>query len=244
MSKVSAPPAPLRLASCTDRALSIHSVPSSSDLNNPAVVHTYSPARSVKSSSRPVLTSLSWCADGSCLASAAADSPKLILTYCKNSVFTSTELAVSQSPLTCVAFSRTTVKKILLSDTSKKVSLYDVTKKKAVKEFQCKSDVGALAVNTNDSLFCAGCVDGTLNVFNPVNNILSQPMKAEGENAVNCVEFSFTKRHLMCSAHDGGGAVVWDCNTNTSLKRFSEHAAPCTGVAFTPVNNTLVLSCG
>ncbi len=64
--------APLRLASCAGRFLSIQSASlEKSPASSPALLHSYAPAKKLPlggGSGQQDLTSLSWCVDGSCLA--------------------------------------------------------------------------------------------------------------------------------------------------------------------------------
>ncbi len=103
-----------------------------------------------------------------------------------------------------------------------------------------------LSCNVNDSLAAAGCSGGAVSLYSLVTNNASAPLRPPGNprDDVTCVRFSSNRRHLFCSADDGGRMAIWDGNTNAVVKAFSEHAAPCTGAAFSPVNDTLVLSSG
>jgi protein NEDD1 len=49
----------------------------------------------------------------------------------------------------------------------------------------------------------------------------------------------------MASAHDNGSIIIWDVSTQTKKCELNGHlGAPCTGIAFSPVNNLLLSSCG
>ncbi len=112
-----------------------------------------------------------------------------------------------------------------------------------------------LSCNANDSLVASGCVGGAIGVFSLVTNNASAPMTLPGTgngsgggggcgDDVSCVRFSPARRHLLCSADDGGRMALWDCNASAVVRCFSEHAAPSTGATFSPLNDTLMLSCG
>ena len=126
-----------------------------------------------------------------------------------------------------------------------KVALYDVTRRKAAKEFTLKNRPTCLATNLNDSYIAAGCKNGSVYLLNSVTNNVGSPISC-GSDEVSSLRYStVAARVSLLAASSLSGAVTFlDCNTDSVVKSFAEHSAPCTGVAFSPINGSLVLSCG
>lgn len=49
---------------------------------------------------------------------------------------------------------------------------------------------------------------------------------------------------MVGASTDKGSLAFWDVITAKEIQKFSEHKAPSTGLAFSPVNEVLVLSSG
>ena len=49
---------------------------------------------------------------------------------------------------------------------------------------------------------------------------------------------------MVGASTDKGSLAFWDVNANKEIHNFNEHKAPSTGLAFSPVNEVLVLSSG
>ena len=129
--------------------------------------------------------------------------------------------------------------------TSLKVALYDVTRRKTVKEFTLRDRPTCLATNLNDSFIAAGCKTGSVYLLNSVTNKVGSPMSC-GSDQVSSLRYSTVAARvsLLAASSLSGAVTFFDCNTDSVVKNFTEHSAPCTGVAFSPINGSLVLSCG
>jgi len=106
--------------------------------------------------------------------------------------------------------------------------------------------VTTLANNCDDSLASAGCVDGRAMLFNMTNNnVTNLTAKAAGAgDDVTSLKFSSCKRHILAASDEGGRLRLWDCNRDTVVASIVAHAAPCSSISFSPVNDMLILSSG
>lgn len=59
------------------------------------------------------------------------------------------------------------------------------------------------------------------------------------------IQYSFFKKAYLAAVSDDGSLYLWDTNTNKLLTTFDDaHKAPATALAFSPLNNLLLASCG
>ena len=125
--------------------------------------------------------------------------------------------------------------------------MYDVTRRKAVKDFVLRDRPTCLATNLNDSFIAAGCKSGSVYLLNSVTNKVGSPMSSGGGGGeVSSVRYSTVAARvsLLAASSLSGGVAFFDCNADAVVRSFAEHSAPCTGVAFSPINGSLALSCG
>lgn len=65
------------------------------------------------------------------------------------------------------------------------------------------------------------------------------------QQAIRQLKYSKFKHSLLGSVSDDGCVNMWDTNKRCLLHSFSDHhKAPATGLAFSPINEMLVLSVG
>ena len=63
--------------------------------------------------------------------------------------------------------------------------------------------------------------------------------------AVRALQYSHFKKSLLASVSDDGSVNLWDTNTKRLLHSFDgAHKAPATGLAFSPINQLLLMSIG
>ena len=63
--------------------------------------------------------------------------------------------------------------------------------------------------------------------------------------AVRKVHYSYFKKSLLGSVSDDGAVNLWDANTRRLIHGFTEsHKAPAMDLAFSPLNEMLLLSVG
>ena len=65
------------------------------------------------------------------------------------------------------------------------------------------------------------------------------------KQAIKQLKYSKVKSNLIATADDGGCVKIWDSTARKSLYSFGTvHTSPTSGVAFSPINKMLLLSCG
>lgn len=63
--------------------------------------------------------------------------------------------------------------------------------------------------------------------------------------AIRDIQYSYFKKSYLAAVSDDGGLYLWDTNSTKLLASFSSaHKAPATALAFSPLNNLLLASCG
>ena len=63
--------------------------------------------------------------------------------------------------------------------------------------------------------------------------------------AVRQLEYSAFKKSMFGTASDDGAVTLWDANTRRALHSFKDaHNGPATGLAFSPINEMLMMSVG
>jgi protein NEDD1 len=224
----------VKLATCAED-VSIWRLPDTSRL------HSETHVGSVKCSS--------WNFEGSCLATCGSTKDDHInLTFVKNNVCSTAEIMGpfgSGSSIRAIQYPRTT-QKFLCVASENSVVLYDVVKKKIRQNFGKVNDISCLAMNHNDKYIAAGCQDGRLHVLNSLTGrpAFHQPLMVAEEASFTSVKFNYIKHSLLGGSTDGGSVTFWDVNAAKQLQTFNEHRAPASGLAFSPVNEVLVLSAG
>lgn len=215
------------------------------DTTSATPIHQFSPD-STSVSGKFSLVSNSWSSDTSCVASVVKGRDRIVLTYSKNKGYVSQEIQTLgiQQP-TWLQFPKTTQKHVLLSSKNE-VHIYDISKSKSKKSFNLKSTVTCFSVNQTDAYIAAGCQDGSISLLNLSSNQVSLPLTAPrcSGQKITGLRYSITRPSFLGTSCESGTVSFWDCNANKNLFNLSEHCAPCTGIAFSPVNEALALSCG
>ncbi len=132
-----------------------------------------------------------------------------------------------------------------------KVGLLDVAKRKVLKEFLLRGSERpvCLASNHSDSFVAAGCKSGATHLINmTTNKVCASPLKHSADQnvalEVTAVRYSAHRTSSLAVSSMSGSVTFWDVNHGSALRRFCEHAAPCAGIAFSPINGNLALSVG
>jgi len=191
----------------------------------------------------------SWSCDNGCVATSIKGKGKVVLTYSsKSSKYTSQEIHLQTivNPQ-AIQFPRTSQKSLIVSSDNH-VHMYDLTphRQKISKSFQLKSKVSSVTVNYCDAYIAAGCEDGGVQLITVASNQVSAPMltpKCVGHK-ISSVRYNAIKPSLLGASCESGIVTFFDCNTNKNLFSLNPHCAPATGLTFSPINDTLVLSVG
>lgn len=196
------------------------------------------------------VTCSSWNYDGSCLATCGSRKPDHIsITFMKNNVCSTAEIMGPLGPsaaIRAIQYPMTTQKYLSVS-AEDRVVLYDIVKKKVRQDFRKVCDVTCLAMNHNDKYIAAGSGKGGLYILNTLTGrpAFNQPLEVSNQDvSLTAVKFNNVRHSMIGASTDAGSVAFWDVNAARELHVFNEHKAPTTGLAFSPVNEVLVLSAG
>jgi hypothetical protein len=151
--------------------VAVHSIEASVAVNSgckiseAATVYKYTPVSAIASG-------CSWKADGSCMVSCVESpsgraSSKVVLTYCKGSVFTSSEIQLASqtsrpvAAVNAVVFMKTSSRPKLIAADDDRVLIYDIASRKCTKEYfvSTGASLSCLESNFNDSFIVSGTAD-------------------------------------------------------------------------------------
>ncbi|XP_067683678.1 protein NEDD1-like [Haliotis asinina] len=190
------------------------------------------------------VSAISWSCDGSIFGSVSAKDDKVSLNYVKNNTITTTELSC-QPGRQCLDIGYNT-RFLVTGGSDSIVSVWDLKGKKLKTSFkEHKGPVTCTQFNWNDSYIASGSESGEIILHNFVTGQSSSPLLAPKSEAIRQLQYNYYKKSLLGSASDDGSINLWDTNTRRLLHSFNKvHMAPATGLAFSPLNEMLMLSVG
>ncbi|PVD24953.1 hypothetical protein C0Q70_15449 [Pomacea canaliculata] len=189
------------------------------------------------------VASVSWNFDGSFLASCSINDDAVVLTYTKNNALTSVDLQCGTG-VQCVDFNSNS--RYILCGGTDGVSVWDLKTKSLKKSFkEAKGPITAARYNWNDSYIAAGSETGEIILHNTITGQSSSPLLAATAQAIRQLEYSGFKKSMFGCTSDDGVVTLWDANARRQLHVFQEaHVGPATGLAFSPINEMLMISVG
>ncbi|XP_071083151.1 protein NEDD1-like [Haliotis cracherodii] len=190
------------------------------------------------------VSAVSWSCDGSIFGSVSAKDDKVSLNYVKNNTITTTELNC-QPGRQCLDIGYNT-RFLVTGGSDSIVSVWDLKGKKLKTSFkEHKGPVTCTQFNWNDSYIASGSESGEIILHNFVTGQSSSPLLAPKAEAIRQLQYNYYKKSLLGSASDDGTINLWDTNTRRLLHSFTKaHVAPATGLAFSPLNEMLMMSVG
>jgi len=187
-----------------------------------------------------------WNNDSSLVANVMGGSKKMLLLTNPSPKMTSTCLELSG--LSGPGFIRDlgfAGKSLVALGQQRKVCIYDFAGQKVRKEFSLQHGIHKLtcmAVNAKESHVAVGCDNGTLQLININSGVVSAPVPSTKLQYVVSVKYNPFTPSTLAGCTESGMVAIWDCNANKILHEFSEHRAPATGLVFSPVNQSLLIS--
>jgi len=137
-------------------------------------------------------------------------------------------------------------KSLLAVGQQRKISIFDFAAQKVRKEFSLQHGIHKLtcmAVNAKESHVAVGCDNGSLQLVNIVSGVVSQPISTSSKlQYVVGVKYNPFTPSTLAGCTESGRVAVWDANANKLVHEFAEHRAPATGLVFSPVNQSLMIS--
>ncbi|PIK33196.1 hypothetical protein BSL78_29991 [Apostichopus japonicus] len=108
-----------------------------------------------------------------------------------------------------------------------------------------KDAVCCITFNWNDTHIASGSSSGEILIHNVVSGQSGTLLMTPAGQAIRDIQYSYFKKSYLAAVSDDGGLYLWDTNSTKLLASFSgAHKAPATALAFSPLNNLLLASCG
>ncbi|KAL5013981.1 hypothetical protein ScPMuIL_008251 [Solemya velum] len=190
------------------------------------------------------INAIQWSSDNKFLASVSENAEKIALVHVKNTAaYTFAELDCGIG-VKCIDFNSTS--RYLLTGGNKVVTLWDLKGKKVKKSYKDhKSAVTCACFNWNDTYIASGSDTGEVILHNVITGQASSPLIGPKVQAIRQLQYNKYKKSLLGSVSDDGAVNLWDTNTRRLVHNFSNgHIAPATGLAFSQINEILMISVG
>lgn len=190
------------------------------------------------------ISSLCWSHNNHFLASSSSVGDKVVLNYIKGSSTSVTELAAGEKQ-TCIALNSSS-RYLACGGRNRTITVWDLKTKKMKKQYKGHKDaISCIIFNWNDTHIASGSSSGEVLIHNVVSGQCGSPLTTPTRQPIRNIQYSFFKKAYLAAVSDDGSLYLWDTNTNKLLTTFNNaHKAPATALAFSPLNNLLLASCG
>ncbi|KAI0240492.1 Protein NEDD1 [Lamellibrachia satsuma] len=189
------------------------------------------------------VSSVCWSHDNSALASASSGGDKIVLTYSDATAY-SKDIAVGEGR-TCVSFNSTS-RFLIGGGPDGIIHIWDLKTMKLKKSYKDhKGPLTSLQFNCDDTVIASASETGDVILYNIISGQSCSPLVTQKGQAVRQVQYSHFRKSLLGSVCDSGTVSLWDTNRNTLTHAFiTPHSAPATGLAFSLINDMLLMSVG
>ncbi|XP_050413244.1 protein NEDD1 [Patella vulgata] len=190
------------------------------------------------------VSAVCWSHCGKFLTSCSENDDKIPITHIQNTSKPSVEIDVEKGNL-CVDFNSNS-RYLLYGGNNCIVNVWDLKSKKLKKSFkEHKSAITSLAFNWNDAYIASGSRSGDIILHNLLTGQSGSPLRAPKVQTIKQIQYHYFRKSLFASASDDGAINLWDANTRQLKHSFNDiHKAPATGLAFSPINEMLLMSVG
>lgn len=161
-----------------------------------------------------------------------------------------------EPPETCLAFN-SSARYLLTGSFNGKVAIYDVKKRKLKRHYtptSADNSTTCVTFTPNDLCCVSGHQGGDIVLINVASGQIFSPMSFRSNSSnravalggtVHGLQFSRFNKTLLASGHAFGTVALW----NTAQRQVSHildkgHQGPCMDIAFSPVNEMLLVSAG
>lgn len=191
------------------------------------------------------VSSISWSHDNASLASASVGGDKIVISYTSAGDHTVTLSEGECKGRTCLAFNSLS-RYLMGGGPDGFIYVWDLKTQKIKKDYKgLKGPVTTLQFNWNDTVIASGSESGEIMVYNVITGLGYTPLTSPKAQAVRQIQYSHFKKSLLASVSDDGSTYLWDTNTKRIVHCFDGfHKAPATGLAFSPLNEMLLISVG
>lgn len=104
--------------------------------------------------------------------------------------------------------------------------------------------LNSVSFNKDGEYLASSSQDGIICVRS-INKEKRDVMQFQDPANIVMVKFSYVKPYILASAHENGKVIIWDIQLRSRKWEIpNAHQSVVTGIAFSPVNNLLITSCG
>lgn len=129
--------------------------------------------------------------------------------------------------------------------TDRIVKIWDLKKKELIKRFRGFDDaVSCVSFSGGDTHVAAGSLAGEVRVFSILTGQPAGVVSLKRKEPLRALEYSPLRKALLAVGADDGAVHLLDATGLKVSGSFSQHQAPCSGLAFSPVNQLLLCSAG
>lgn len=202
------------------------------------------------------LSQLAWSGRNDIIASTSKSGRSIFLSSFNAQEVTHVRLNPQEPPETCLAFN-SSARYLLTGSSNGKVAIYDVKKQKLKRHYTPASpdnSTTCVSFTPNDLCCVSGHQGGDIVLINVASGQIFSPMSFRNSNCnlamalggtVQTLQFSRFSKTLLASAHAFGTVALW----NTAQRQVTHildkgHKGPCMDLAFSPVNEMLLVSAG
>ncbi|RXG50973.1 Protein NEDD1 [Armadillidium vulgare] len=148
--------------------------------------------------------------------------------------------------VTCLEFCKTNSRYLAIGDSKDQILIWDVKGNYKKKSYTVpKSCITNLSFSSSDSHLAVGTVHGDAFTISNTNNLVSSPIKVFLEKTeVKDIRYSMLNRSIVGVCGGNGYVALYDAITSKVFARHNSHSAPVSNVAFSPINELLMISVG
>ena len=149
--------------------------------------------------------------------------------------------------VSCIDFSSDSSSRyVLCGSTNGTAAIWDRKSSKMKKTFSVtKNPLTRVRWNWNDSHIAMSSDKGEIMLCNVVNGVASSPFSTPNTESISQLTYNPYSKSCLVSVSEGGVVSAWDTNAHRLQFAFkSSHQAPASDLAFSPINNHLMVSVG
>ncbi|XP_044533574.1 protein NEDD1 [Gracilinanus agilis] len=190
------------------------------------------------------ISSLCWSSNNNFLVTASASGDKIVISSCKCKPVPLLELAEGQKQ-TCINLNSTSMY-LVSGGLDNTVNIWDLKSKRLHRSLKDhKDEVTCVTFNWNDCYTASGSLSGEIILHSITTNLSSTPFGHGNGQSIRQLKYSLFKKSLLGSVSDNGVVTLWDVNSQSAYHNFDcSHKAPASGIAFSPVNDMLLVTIG
>jgi protein NEDD1 len=146
---------------------------------------------------------------------------------------------------TSIAFQKGGARNLAVGTSSGKTHIWDTQCYNSIKTYgSSSSGVKLVDFNTKNTYLAAALENGDVGIYDITTNSLLSAVNVPHSKNISSLRFHKEFRSILGIATDDGSILLKDLSSGKD-KMFlnNAHAAPITGIAFSPINKNVLLSC-